>query len=320
MVTSLSTWIAAASIVVTQGQLKHDFGVVKKAASFSYTIELHNTGSRNVTIKEYKSNCSGCSALRINREIVPPKQKATLTLRLDSGKKSGDFSKKVFVQAIDADTTSLLELEMAWHIPSIVECLPEAIDFGQKTYRTPYDTEIHLRADEAQNKLQVLQVSCSSPFVAIRPPQEIEQGKQYAISLSILPSAPLGEFITELTIKTNYPREPLIIVPIRGTILGPFKTDKGYINFGVVPVGRRVTKELGIAATLGMRERITSIDFDKHILDCSLVRDRRDRFSLKASFLPTVKAETIRTTVTLHTSCPVQPTISLPVLAIVRGG
>jgi hypothetical protein len=305
---------AEAGISIVGGDQNHDFGEVARNKPLKYELTIRNDGDRPVSIKESQTSCGACSPVRFGSATVAPGGDVEATIRVNSSNKKGIHTQHFIVQASDGVSTSTLELSVSWTVKAFLECIPESIDLGAKIYSTTQDYEVTLDAQGLTSPVQFTSVTCPSPHVRIHGVEE--RGPNRVIYVSVLPTIPVGDFETSITLTTDYEKEPVIYVPIRGKIAGPFHVDQRYVNFGAVPAGKEVERQVAIQRRVPT-ERITGAECDESILDCQLDLQGR-AYTLTVKSQPTLAAGMHRTTIRLRTTCAQQPLIELPVILQVR--
>jgi len=317
----LFTWAALVSaqpkLAVTDGALSHDYGEVRRDQKLMHKITLRNEGNATAQLKRIQKSCGGCSPIELPRDRIPPGESVTLTLRFESGTRRGEQTRKLYVLVSDSKTSNTMEIAVKWNVKAFLECIPEKIDLGKKRYAVTQDVRILLDVEGLKPPVAVTAAKCASPHVRVGAPQSVEGGRRIVVPVSILPTAPAGPFQSEIVIETNYPKEPRLVVPVIGTIQGPFLPKERYINYGFVAVGKPAQRKTEITQSPGASFQITGVEYDKSVLSCRLTEEKK-RYYLEASLLPDLKPTTVRTTVTLCTTCPVQEKVRLPVLAVIR--
>jgi hypothetical protein len=209
--------------------------------------------------------------VRFASDRVAPSQAVETTIRVNSGNRKGAQSQHFVLRASDGRTTSSLELSVAWTVRAFLECIPETIDLGTKFYSTTQDCQVTLDAEGLTTPVRIVAVRCPSPHVAINP-ENAGVPAGLIIRLSVLPTIPVGDFETSITIATDSAKEPLLYVPIKGKIAGPFIVERPYVNFGVVPLGKISEQKVAIQRRIPS-ERIVGMEYDHAALDCELSGD-----------------------------------------------
>src|SRR5687768_3408373 len=82
--------------MLTVNQPAIDLGNIEFGKTYPFTFELVNTGTEPVTISRVVKGCSNCTEAEVNRSIVPPTEKAILSVRFTPGS-TGITNKKIDV-------------------------------------------------------------------------------------------------------------------------------------------------------------------------------------------------------------------------------
>jgi hypothetical protein len=137
------------------------------------------------------------------------------------------------ILGMDVRETTTLSLSLAWTVRAYLECVPAMIDLGSKLYSTTQDYQVRVDDEGLSTPVHVLAVQCPSPHIQIHGVENRDPKR--VIKLSVLPTAPAGDFATSITITTDYAKEPVLYVPIKGQIAGPFFIERPHyhVNFDV---------------------------------------------------------------------------------------
>jgi hypothetical protein len=193
---------ARADIRVVEGNQNIDFGEVARNKPLKYELTIRNDGDRPVSIKESQTSCGACSPVRFGNATVAPGRDVEATIRVNSGNKKGSRTQHFIVQASDGVSTSTLDLSVSWTVKAFLECIPESIDLGAKLYSTTQDYEVTLDAQGLATPVNLKSVDCPSPHMRVLGVEE--NGPNRVIHVSVLPTIPVGDFETSLTLTTDY--------------------------------------------------------------------------------------------------------------------
>jgi len=309
---------AEPALTVTHGELRHDFGEVGRGEKLTHRITLRNDGEEPVAFIRTKRGCGRCAPLRLNRRSAPPGETVSITAQFDSESRRGRQTRRYFLYTDESPSSPTLTLEFAWTVRPFMRVSPPQLDFGKKGHASPWRGSVVLDPADLKTTVTLTKLACSSPHVRIGEAWTDPTTGKIAIPLEILDSAPAGPFLAHLVIETDHPRERRLLIPVRGTIVGPFQVTARYMSFGVVAQGEGARREVKIAGPARDEERITGMDYDGQILACGLERARSGLYIVRADLRQGLQPGSYRTTVTLRTSCPAQVTIPIPVLVRVR--
>ena len=122
---------------------------------------------------------------------------------------------------------------------------PGQVDFGVVNRSKGPKLEMTLTYAGAQPNWAVTEMRTISDHVEAKL---VEQGRSpggqvtYQLSTLLKPSAPIGMFKDEITIKTNDPASPTIPVSISANVQSNVVVSPAVINFGSVKAGQSVQK------------------------------------------------------------------------------
>ena len=305
------------SIVVKRGELDHNLGNLAPGVPIEYEVVLENRGDKVATLKQNKRSCGHCEPLEFKPVSVEPGKTSIMKVREKSGFVSGLQVRRSFVDTNDPKLPKL-EVVTRWKMVPLLEVRPETIDFGQKRWDAPLIRTVSLVTKDIGEEVELKSVTTASPFIKAGKPYEDKQGGRIEVPLTLLPTAPVGDFATTVTLETTSKKAPRLQVQARGSILGPFVCDQRYVSFGIVRAGEKPpARTVRITLLDPGRHSVQGLRFDEKELDCRQVREERG-LRLEVQLKEGLAAGTHKTTITLQTNSKVQPVITLPTLAVIR--
>ena len=94
---------------------------------------------------------------------------------------------------------------------------PKVADFGRREVSEPQSKSLEVKnLGSAAVQLTEATSDVAGLEAVIEP---VEEGRHYRIQLTLTDAVPKGDFEGRLTIKTSSPRQPVVEIPLRGTIL-----------------------------------------------------------------------------------------------------
>lgn len=111
----------------------------------------------------------------------------------------------------------IAKLPVSGFVRPMIAVTPPAADFGEIDVSEAQNASMLVRSFAAEN-VAVTSAETDVPGVelAVTP---IEEGKRYALQVTLSPAMPKGRFDGTIKIKTDSPKAPLIEVPLRGTAI-----------------------------------------------------------------------------------------------------
>jgi len=137
-------------------------------------------------------------------------------LSLDGGAPAGPLADYVVVRTNHPEQAEV-KIAVSGLVRPIIAVAPKVADFGRREVVEPQSKSLEVKnlgpaaveLTEATSDVAGLEAVIES----------IEEGRHYRIQLTLTDALPKGDFEGRLTIKTSSARQPVIEVPLRGTIL-----------------------------------------------------------------------------------------------------
>lgn len=304
--------------VITKGELIHNFGRVAKGKNLTWEVTLSNMGNQMLLLRKVQKGCGACSPLTLSRSTIPPRTSAKISVRYNSGVKTGKQTREYFIQTNSGSSSPTLNIVLTWDVAELLEAKPDAIQFGEKPFGKPFDADLTLATDMVKTTVTLRKVVSSSPHLQAGVARLDASGTRYTVPVRVLASAPIGTFSAQITFETNYAKDPRVVIPISGIVTGPLTTSRSYINFGIVPQGKTIEREVLISLAVGEELELKNLVYDKSALECRLRKRDNGDFLLSAAFTAKAAKGAHRSSVRIQTNCPAQPQIDLPVIAMIR--
>ena len=304
-------------LTVVQGTLTHDFGTVRRDSILHYRVGFENAGNGDLLLRHPRKTCGGCSSLRLSRNRVAPGERAFLETRLTAGPKPGPQRRKLLLETNDPATSPVLTLEMEWTVRAYVRASPEKVQFGNVLYGRPHHKRLLLTALSTTASLRLR--SIGEPVSGVRVTTvSMTDSHRAALQFTVTENTPIGELKGTVAVDTGLPDDPVVRIPVEATVVGPFQVDRSYLNFGSVHAGERRQVHAMVLRDANSTHTLQAPELDTGLLQCHLLRRGNKAYLLEARLQPTVPSGSVRTTITLRTTCPMQPEIEIPVFARVR--
>lgn len=308
----------AIDVEVTTGSLLWDFGKVGRRRMVEAPLGLTNKGGRTVRVTRVQRSCGGCAPLTLDRDRMAPGESIAVIQRYRTGNRVGPETRAYHLLLEDGRTSRTLAIRARWSVEAFVEWRPEVLDFGRIPVGAPLDTKITLRSRGTTEPLVLLSARSSSRRLRLGEVFPDRTGTRLTLPVRIGAEAPIGAFSSTITLRTNCANEPVLHVPVRGVVEGPFSCSSRYLNFGLVARGDSPLRQAAISVSPRGRWSVREIEYDRRLLDCRISLDPYGRYLLSAQLAGAIDSGTCKTTVTLKTDCPAQPAVLIPVLAIVK--
>jgi len=142
-----------------------------------------------------------------------------------------------------------------------ISALPTSIDFGDVQLGTSLTIPLKIYND-GNGELRINSITIDDPQFTVSQHTNVGAGSNITVNVKFTPTS-IGEKTATLTINSNDPDEPIVLVPLKGNVFRLPTPDIAIaptsINFGEVEVGKSSTKLFQISNTGDALLQITSI-------------------------------------------------------------
>jgi hypothetical protein len=224
--------------VLVEEERRHDFGKLSTFSEGEREWVIKNVGTGDLTLKSGTSSCY-CTVANftkpdgeVNREaslVLKPGESTPIRVSWKTKDKPGKFAQRVTVLTSDPGQPEIEFLVSGMIYPPIVTVPEDPIfDFASVENSESPLGRLALTSYD-QPDFQITEVVASDPAsisTEIKPLGDDELKKLgfpsgLRLDVTLKPSDELGEFAEQVTIKTNHPKMPEIVVPVRGKRIGP---------------------------------------------------------------------------------------------------
>ncbi|HEV7735143.1 MAG TPA: DUF1573 domain-containing protein [Candidatus Binatia bacterium] len=192
-----------------------DFGTVEQGTRVEHAFKVRNGGSASLQVSKVDSSC-GCTAGVSADGFVGPGRDTWITVTLDTTRISGRTAKTVIVHSNDP-TVPEAALSLTGQVVTDVVVNPTPLYLGRIRRGQTIRRELVISAGRPGAPHDVIDVATETPAVRAY----VEAGDtpdQQRVVVEITPNLPLGRFTDELRVRTSSPRQPIVIIPVFGSI------------------------------------------------------------------------------------------------------
>ena len=221
----------------------HDFGTVARGSKVRHSFKLVNSTGQEIHISSWKTKC-GCTDVRVGARDIPPGTQTVIEAVIDTTNFK-DYKASGLTLFLDRPTPASVDLNITCFIKADVGLTPGQVDFGTVNRAGKPKVEIALTYSGGQPNWAVTEMKTVSDHVVA---ELREQGRSpggqvnYALTATLKPSAPIGIFKDEITLKTNDPSSPTIPVSVSAVVQSNVIVSPSVINFGTLKAGQTIQK------------------------------------------------------------------------------
>jgi hypothetical protein len=111
----------------------------------------------------------------------------------------------------------LIQIPVSGFVRPVVAVTPPKADFGQLEIKEPVRKSLNVRSF-ATEPIKVIGVDSEGQGIEAKF-EPLEEGRDYAVKVTLNPGMPKGPFHRKLSIRTDSPKSPVIEVELTGTVL-----------------------------------------------------------------------------------------------------
>ncbi len=295
-----------------------DFGSVERGATVEHTFVLANAGDATLRIDNVKSSC-GCTVAVVSDRDVAPGREGRVTVTLDTARMAGTKTKTVTVYTNDPAAVSS-GLTLTGQVLADVVVTPNPLYLGRLRRGEPSRHEAIVTTGRPGATFQVVAVEHPNPALhAHVEPRADGPGQRIVVELDR--NMPLGRISEQLTLRTTSPREPVITLPVFGSVEGDVAVVPPQVTFGVASRGEDPERELTIRNRGRRPLGVTRIAVQPRQVSYRL-REVEDgvEYRLTLRLEDGAPAGKVEGAVEIFTDNPDESHIVVPLYAIVRDG
>ncbi len=193
----------------------YDFGTVEQGTRVEHAFKIRNDGSASLQVSKVDSSC-GCTAGVSADGFVGPGRDTWVTVTFDTSRISGRTSKTVILHSNDP-TVPEAALSLTGQVVTDVVVNPTPLYLGRIRRGETIRRELVISAGRPGAPHNVIDVETETPVVRayVEPGETADQQR---VVVEITPNLPLGRFTDELRVRTTSPRQPIVIIPVFGSV------------------------------------------------------------------------------------------------------
>lgn len=211
----LLTGPAFAAPVIRVERPVHNFGTITQGNKLDHTFVIRNSGDSPLKIANIRPAC-GCTAANATVPLVSPGKSSEVKVTFNSANFFGNVSKTIAVETNDPKTP-VFTLTLTGNVVEEVAVNPKQLNLGQ--IKTGNTKSVSLTMENRGTKtIRLISVKSPMPQVVIKTGKNIlKAGESTTITVNITPRTEDKMLSGYLSIITDNPAKPEIMVPVYGS-------------------------------------------------------------------------------------------------------
>lgn len=309
-------------------QMSHEFGNIPDTAPVTHIFKFTNKTDKRVTIQSATGSC-GCTVPALAKKSFEPGEAGEMTVTFNPMHRRGPQPKQITVMYSEPAGTPNTLLTINSNVQPLMIVEPIKMYLMEVDAKAGKSTEITVSGRKPDFKVEG--VDCANPnlVVSVGNKREVEIDgqtfQQFPISVVVKPNAPIGEFQTDLVIRTNEETALTQNYIFVADVVGELKATPTKLSLRAytpnIPFANVVTLE----SRTGKSFKVTSVDVEGRE-DMQLVADvEPNNLSGKPAY--TIRLNGVTPDITgpvtgeiiVRTDMPDNPEIRLPFSTSIRG-
>jgi hypothetical protein len=294
-----------------------DFGTVDRGTPVEHVFRVRNPGGILLRIEHVKSSC-GCTVAAASGDVSPSGE-GQITVRLDTARIAGRTSKTVTVYTNDP-TAPAMGITLTGQVAADLVVSPTPLYLGKVHRGESVRRELRVTPGRPGPAAQVTRVANSNP--AIRAHVEpLPEGDGQRVVVELARDIPLGRFNDRLVLSTTSALEPVLEVPVFGSVEGDVVVLPPQVTFGVAQGGEVGPRELFIRNQGDRPLAVTRVKVRSDVASYELepIKDGVE-YRITLHLRDGLPVGRVEETVEIFTNHPDEGRVVVPLYAIVRPG
>jgi hypothetical protein len=299
-----------------------DAGVIGRGETVRHTFVIQNVGTETLYLREVRPAC-GCTVVSYDEQILPG-QTGKVAAELATEDFRGPIAKDVTVLTNDP-SNPLFTLTIKGEVQPWVDAQPGYFRFVHVVGEpAPTGTQTVWSSDLPGLEITAAESPLPHLSLAVRPATEQERdplgrGRQWAVVATLASDAPAGPLQGEVTLRTNHPRQPELVLPVAGFVKGVVQVSPPIADFGSFVASEPRRGSVIVTNHGSAPVAILGAETDVPGLTAQVAeREKGKRFDVNLVVAAGVAPGKIAGTLRVRTSSPQVPLLEVPVRGEVR--
>jgi hypothetical protein len=291
-----------------------NFGEVAEGTRVEHIFKVSNSGTAPLELQRIQPAC-GCTAAIVDPKIVAPGAEGQVKATLDTTGFHGAKEKTIRVFTNDPVNSSFL-LTLRGTIKELF--VLESPRFYLNEVRKGVSAKLQNRISIQDPSLKIVDISLKAEHLELSQEGEIDK----VITLTVMPSAPVGVIQGNVLVHTSSEKQPVITIPIYLKIIGDLVPSPGEVSFGLLqgPLEAPVPKEILLRNLSSQLLSIEKIEVEGNAVKAEAegivgARDFKLRVSIEPGSIGVLRS---RVKIFTNHSDPDQKVLMVPVYAMIN--
>lgn len=303
-------WLAQVASAATWAEsmfaeLSNDFGSVPRGPAATHQFTLTNNTGAPVHIAGVRVSC-GCTTAAPAQTDLKPGQSTVINASMDTRRFSGHKSVTIYVTFTQPQYAEVALLVTA-NGRDDVSMTPETLAFGRVSRGAAPTAETTVVLS-GYTPWHVREASCESSYVKLVVQETVAGGSSYLVKATLRPDTPVGNWYTDVWLKTDSAEIPRLRIPVTVTVESGITLSPATVSVGEIKMGSDTQRKVILRGVKPFS--ITAISGDKdQVVVTDAAKEKSQVHVLTVAIKPKAAGEhqwTVRIATDLEGEAPVQ--------------
>lgn len=229
----------------------HDFGDVPSGTLCVHKFTVTNVYDTAMNITEVRKSCTCLDYVPMTK-VLQPNESAEFVVTMNAGKFIG-FNAQTFYITFGPKYVSTAVVRVQANSRTDVTVNPGAINFGTVAQGTKTAQAVSVKYAGKMRDWRIVEAQPPhGPFeVAVRDGSRgglVRGPSEFYVEVTLKPTATAGQLNEQITLKTNDPANPQILITVTGAVVAPLEAQYKKVQFDPTVVGQVATQRLFVRA------------------------------------------------------------------------
>jgi Protein of unknown function (DUF1573) len=293
------------------------FGTVERGAKVDHVFGVRNVGDALLRIEQVKSSC-GCTVAVVSGNEVAPGAEGRIAVTLDTARMAGRVTKVVTAYTNDPETPAV-GLAMNGDVLTDLVITPTPLYLGKVRHGEEVTRTVVVTPGRPDASYEVIAVEQAGPALRTKiEPRTDGPGQRLVVVLA--GTVPIGRFNDQITLRTTSPREPLVTLPVFGSVEGDVVVLPPQVTFGVTRGGAVPERTLHIHNRGRRPLAVTRVKVPTEFVTYDLQPVVSGvEYLLSLRLRQGLKPGKVESAIEIFTDHPDEPRVVVPLYAVIRG-
>lgn len=295
----------------------YDFGRVRAGQDITHDFWFTNNGTGPLELLRVRPSC-GCTQAGAHDKIVQPGQTGKIPIKMSTGHAAGPVNKTVMVNTNVTGEGSSVTLQIKGEVWQPVQATPSSASFGRLTADTMNDSTLERKLTVVNNteaKAVLADIKSSSPSFKATV-KELDPGKKFELTVSIVPPLAPGVVSGTIDLNTGLTENPRLQIPVSAYVTADVEVTPNQLTLATARPGA-MQRQFFIRNNSSKSLKVTDLKASNESLKVSILETQPVGMAYRVSLdIPAnYQIPAAGDTITFKTDNSHMPLVTIPIKA-----